>query len=488
MRCLTLADCLHKNGASVVFITNPLAADCSQLIESKGHKVRELSIYSSAEFTSEKLSGDVLEWQRDAASTLGFLRELGRTDLLIVDHYALDDRWEQSLKSEVGKIMVIDDLANRKHDCNFLLDANFFERDSGRYDNILPSDCVIFTGPKYALLRSEFREILLKKPVVDREEFRIVISFGGSDPTGETLKVLKAVKKSSLQDVFIDVIVGAWNKQREQIELLCAEIPGATYFYNVNNMASLMAGATLYVGAGGTTTWERCCMSLPGIVIATAENQVPVSIAMAQKGAQIYLGQATEVTGNYVIESILFLKNNIWIRNSLAGVCGALVDGLGVERIVRRIVQRSIVLREAGAADSETLFQWRNALEVRRNSFNVDPIDWKAHADWYSATLLNPNRVLLIGMENNKAIGVLRYDLDNCKAVVSIYLAPGQHGKGYGEQLLAAGNEWMAAHYAHITTLEAEMRPDNEASTKIFERAGFGLKKMVFGRSQNNVN
>lgn len=488
MRCLTLADGLRENGATVIFITHDLATEWAALITSKGHLNGCLPVRRLSDISAEDVADTDPYWQVDAINTRDCLRSFGKPDWLIVDHYGLDTEWEACLRPQVGKIMVIDDLANRKHDCDLLLDSNFFEMSDQRYDRLTPEECVCLLGPKYALLRPEFRKTFLERSVDGGKKSRLVISFGGSDPSGATLKVLTAIKNAGLRDALIDVVVGSWNKDRFEIERLCSEIPGANYLFNVDNMACLMANAALYVGAGGTTTWERCCMNLPGIVIATAENQIAGSVAMAQRGAQIYLGQAHEVSGENVVDAIVFVQSNTWLRNALGNVGAGIVDGHGMERVVRRIIHAGVTLREAAPSDSETIFLWRNSPEVRRNSFNSEPIAWLDHAAWYASALSNPEKVLLLAVLNDKEVGVLRYDLQDCKGVVSIYLSPESFGKGYGEHVLSAGNEWMLIHYPQITVLEAKTMPGNVASAKVFERAGFDLKNLVFRRSQYNVH
>lgn len=487
MRCLTLADGLRESGATIIFITRDLAEDWSASIVRKGYFIGRLPNRRISDVDVKKIGAEV-DWQADALDTLECLAAFGVPDWLIVDHYALDVKWEKVLRPEVGQIMAIDDLADREHDCDLLLDSNFLEGYDQRYVELVPQKCVCLLGPRYALLRPEFRNEFHSRSADERRAFRIVISFGGSDPSGETLKVLAAITGNQLQNTSIDVVVGFWNKHRIEIERMCNEVPGANYLFNVGNMAHLMAGADLYVGAGGTTTWERCSLNLPGIVIATAENQVAGSVAMARQGVQIYLGRATEVSGQGVVDAIRFVQHNPWLREALGSGGAKMVDGLGAERVVRRLLSGNISLRNASLSDCETVFQWRNSPEVRSSSFNQEPINFEDHAAWYTAALSNPDKVLLIAMSHGKSIGVLRFDLQVRKAVVSIYLSPESLGKGLGEYVLSAGSAWMSEHHSHIAELEAETLPENKASAKVFERAGFDLKNLVFRRSQNNVS
>ena len=487
MRCLTLADELRKTGATVIFITFNLQEDWAALISGRGFLLGHLPSKERDKICAEPTDLSSPVWRLDALNTQKILEGFGRPDWLIVDHYALDAKWESVLRPHVGKIMVIDDLADREHDCDLLLDSNFYEDSERRYEALVPPSCARLLGPKYALLRPEFRRLREVSSIQSKQGFRILISFGGSDPTGETLKVLTAIAASGLKGTQFDVVVGSWNRERSAIEQLCAQIPGANYLFNVDDMASLMANAALYVGAGGTTTWERCCMKLPGIVIAVAANQISCSIALAERGAQVYLGESAEVSGQDVLEAINFLRRNACLLNATSHSCAEIVDGRGVLRVMHHMSHGNVTLRHATPADSKTMFDWRNSAEVRRNSFNPEPIQWQDHANWYAAALLDPGKVILIGMLNATAVGVLRYDLRDSKCIVSIYLSPESMGKGIGAHLLSAGTEWMAKHFSHITEFEAGILPKNVASIRVFERAGFDLDKLIFKRSQNNV-
>ncbi len=133
-----------------------------------------------------------------------------------------------------------------------------------------------------------------------------------------------------------------------------------------------------------------------------------------------------------------------------------------------------VQLRKAVESDCEAIYQWRNHEKTRQFIFDSTIISFDAHAQWFTKTLKNPQRVLLIGEVNHLPIGVLRFDFNEQKqAIVSIYLVPGEEGKGHGSELLKSGNHWLASAHPEITEVIAQILPENTASLKAFEKAGY---------------
>lgn len=300
MRCFTLADMLREKGVEVSFVCRELPGNLGWLVREKGYSLFLLPFDGQ-----EPASGDVpsdyarwlgTDWATDANQTLTALPDEAEIDWLIVDHYALDEKWEKSLRWRVGHIMVIDDLANRWHDCDLLLDQNFYENAQVRYEGLVPSHCRKLLGPRYALLRPEFLEARQKMPERSGSVDRILVFFGGVDVTNETTKALQAIRSVGRSDVAVDVIVGSSNPHKAQIETASRSMPNVTLHYQVPNMAQLMVEADLAIGAGGTTTWERCFLGLPTMTIIVADNQREMIEALAGRGAVWNMGWYTDVS------------------------------------------------------------------------------------------------------------------------------------------------------------------------------------------------
>lgn len=306
MRCLTLAEGLRNIGCNVTFLSRNQVGNMNRFLISKGFKVMELPRPKTSTFNNN--SNEYKSWlgvteAKDADDTISFIAK-NKPFWLIIDHYSLGEEWEKKLRPYVKNIMVIDDLANRKHDCDIILDQNWFENLSNRYDKLVPHQCIKFLGPKYALLRSEFfnerRNINTHKKVIKR----IFVFFGSSDPQNFTEVVLKALSQEGLLHLYVDVVIGANNKNKNSLGLLVNNRPNTTLHIQVDNIASIMGRADLAIGSGGVNTWERMVLGLPSIVLITAENQRRFTEDLAKNNYISYLGDKSKI-------SIEMIKKNI---------------------------------------------------------------------------------------------------------------------------------------------------------------------------------
>lgn len=282
MRCLTLAEAVRKQGAEVVFVCRDVTGNYCGIIQEKDFEVIRLS------------GEETFDAVHDAEQTA--IAFDGRPDWLIADHYAISEDWERRLRSHAERIMVIDDLADRPHDCDVLLDQNLFDDMQHRYDGLVPPGCQLFLGPRYALLRDEFitaRQTLRERDGIVR---RILLFFGGSDPTNETEKALLALSHPAYRNLLVDVVVGSSNPVGDRIRDLCASMPNVAFHRQVSNMAELMVLADLAIGAGGSTTWERCFLGLPTLILIVADNQDIPARATDGAGLAWLAGLSTEVT------------------------------------------------------------------------------------------------------------------------------------------------------------------------------------------------
>ena len=253
-------------------------------------------------------------------------------DWLVVDHYALDARWESLLRKSAKRLMVIDDLADRMHDCDILLDQNYYADMDSRYTGKVPTDCRLLLGPHYALLRDEFRQ--WRKQVKPRTGpvKKILVFFGGVDAdnfTGLTIEALAGLGSCGLQ---IDVVIGAQHPYREQIESACSEYMFSCYV-QTNRMAEFMAKADLAIGAGGSATWERCCLGLPAIVFSLADNQRDIVKGLDLIGAGQYIDSQLVANSLALNDDILELIKNKNHLKSLSAKAYATTDGEGVDRV-----------------------------------------------------------------------------------------------------------------------------------------------------------
>lgn len=295
IRCLTLADGLALRGASVSFVCRQQPGDLCTLIEQRGYRVH-------------RLKGDPSGWEDDAEKTGKLLAGDAEVSWLIVDHYGLDARFEARLRRFDVKILVIDDLADRPHDCDLLLDQNLYHDLGCRYRGLIPEACRTLLGPHYALLRPEFLAARRQLRARRGDLQRLLISFGGGDAANETAKALAAVELLNTDRLFLDVVVGLSNPHALSLQAVCAARPGCTFHTQVDTMAELMSRADLALGSGGTTTWERCYLGLPSLTVVVAPNQRLLTEAVAAAGATGNLGWHADLSPRTLADRIAELQ------------------------------------------------------------------------------------------------------------------------------------------------------------------------------------
>ncbi len=256
--------------------------------------------------------------------------------MIIVDHYAIDSLWESEIKKCVERIVCIDDLANRSHVCDILIDQNLYLDANTRYIGLVPDQCDILLGPAYALIRPEFAEARKNKIRVRDSLHRLLVFFGGVDASNETFKALTGLLSDRQRDVEIDVIIGIANPNALQIEELCANNYNIHCYRHVEQLSSLMLQADLAIGAGGGTSWERCCLGLPSIIAVLAENQEKLTQDLASLGAVVNLGRSDLLIGDDYLKSVLGINEQLLVQMSQVGM--SLVDGLGCERVINKII------------------------------------------------------------------------------------------------------------------------------------------------------
>lgn len=340
MRCLTLADALKSEGVESHFICREHTGHLLELIERRGYQSHCLP-YNSQVKPPNKGNLEHTSWlgvtqQEDAGLCAELLQRL-KPDWLIVDHYALDIFWESALRPYCNKIMVIDDLADRQHDCDVLLDQTF-GRDKQDYAIWVPKHCLLLCGANYALLRPEFtqwREYSLKRRKKGQLE-HVLINLGGVDKENVTTQILKKIPNNALPEhCRITVVMGSTAPWVDIVQEQAVLMPWLTEVKTgVSNMAELMANTDLAIGAAGSTSWERCCLGLPSLVLCLANNQKKV-ISMLEK-AGVSLTLSLEEL-NMPTDAVLYSKLITLDMNSSSFTAKAIkvTNGSGSQKVMR---------------------------------------------------------------------------------------------------------------------------------------------------------
>lgn len=360
MRCLTLADALKAQGAECHFISRAHPGHLLDVMHQHGHMVNSLAApVQQAQAAIKTIAAAVQGWQQnqqnepahtawlgcdwetDAQETAAVLASL-KPDWLVVDHYALAQPWEAALKPHYNKLLVIDDLADRVHCCDLLLDQNWFGGDTPkRYSSLVPAHCKCYLGPEYALLKPEYAQLRQVMPVRDGKVSRVLVFLGGSDPTNQTRKVLDALIQPNLKHLQVDVVIGINHPAFEGIAAQVAARAGTTLHQGLPTLAPLMVRADLMIGAGGSTTWERMCLGLPAVVISIAANQTSMNVALMNAGFIDFLGEMNEVSVSSVAAAMQRSLENPEALRLQSSLGQNLVPGVGARVICEQLLTDS---------------------------------------------------------------------------------------------------------------------------------------------------
>lgn len=468
-RCLSLAERLREWGNDCLFVCRAADRSFNALI-------------SDAGFPLIELPARMVSQPDDAEQTLVMSKVQAPFDAVVVDHYGLDHVWEQVVRSAAQRIVAIDDLADRRHVCDILIDVA--PGDPARYDHLVPAGCTKLLGPAYALLRPEFGKLRQARSEHGDAIRRILISFGGVDPDDMTGTAITAIR-DVLPHVSIDAVVTGLSPHRERLERRAVQDRDLFVHVDAPHMAELMLGADLAVGAGGSTSWERACMGLPSIVAVIAENQRTTADALERLGCAFAITAGPNFDAE-LARLVQLLSASPALLRLMSTAASSAVDGRGVERVAGAICPPEIALRQATEEDARPVWEWRNAPEIRATAIDTSEIPWEGHRDWFARRLSDPKSVMLIAEEYGSGVGVVRFDLDGDAATVSIFLAPGHVGRGMGRAVLRAGERQIETLHPEIRRFRADVRATNGASIALFRGAGYRPSLSSFERTVND--
>lgn len=487
MRCLTLADALAAEGNLCHFLCRDLPGHMMARISGRGHEVTALPAPTSDNNRSSKsvgLSPPHASWLdvplEDEIAQSGVAMTHLSPDRVIVDHYALDARWETEAVPRASPIMVIDDLADRTHVCDILLDHNLW-RSGSDYDGLVPETSLRLIGPKFALLRPEFAAIRPASLARRKEPHlhHVMISMGGMDPddsTGKLLDALMAVaKRAGLPEgLRLSVVMGNMAPHLNSVRALANAMPcPCDVLVDVEDMATLMSRTDLAIGAAGSTSWERCCLGLPTLVLVLADNQRFNADALSNSGAVVLFGGGTPKDWSSILQKHLQINVTPTRLSEMSVAASRLVDGGGVARTLDQIRLRWDQMRPAELEDINLIWKWRyvNHSERFYRMSHVPNLD--SHTEWMVEALSDPLRDLRMFCHAGQPVAHVRFDImpqDPSTAEISICLSGDLRGQGIGQRALGMA---IINPPSGVRLLHSEIHRDNVASVRIFKKLGF---------------
>ena len=374
MRCLTLAEALRAKGAEVWFVSRAHEGHLGGIIEGRGFRLLVLPSSGTAKIITE---ADFLavSWERDVEDTAAALDGAGvHPDWLVVDHYGIDVRWERAMRQHAAAVMVIDDMADREHDCDLLLDQNLIVGMTSRYAGKVPLHCGVMVGPRYALLHPVYADLHPSMPPRSGPVGRILVSFGGADLGNITGRVIGAFLALGRSDIVMDVIVDPRHSHRAAMDVRVRGSGNVRLHSSLPSLAPLMARADLAIGGAGATSWERVCLGLPALVVSLAQNQRPIAEGLQARGLARWLGDQEMVDETLLVAEIgKVIATGLDEAWSLR--CLETMDGRGVDQVCAALMvdTRGLRVRRAKLEDEALVEEWA-AMPVASGLRPVTPI------------------------------------------------------------------------------------------------------------------
>jgi UDP-2,4-diacetamido-2,4,6-trideoxy-beta-L-altropyranose hydrolase len=312
MRCLTLAEELRGRGCNIAFV---VSSGTSQAVPALGR-----SGFAIAEAQAK-------DWH---PAFLGLV-PAGPVDAIIVDDYSVDIETERAMRALTRCIGVIDDFRTRAHDCDVLLNQTF-GLTAADCAPVLPATAKVLAGSRYALLRREFAEARAAALTRSKEatsDRRIVVSMGLTD-LGSLSWPISAAMAERVPDCKIDLILGSENHSLPSAQELAERWPAIAVHVDPRPIANLLVEADVAIGAAGSSTWERCCLALPTVMVVLADNQRQIAANVASAGAAVITesrdpAEIAALAGELLADALR--------RQSMAQAAAAICDGLGATRV-----------------------------------------------------------------------------------------------------------------------------------------------------------
>tara|TARA_Y100000590_G_scaffold18275_1_gene21764 strand:+ start:26574 stop:28067 length:1494 start_codon:yes stop_codon:yes gene_type:complete len=464
-RCLNLAKVLKSKKEKIRFIfqKNYFSRENKKILLKNKIKFNEINFKNSDLSKKKKL-------KEDSSQTTKILKK-NKIDLLVVDNYKINYSWEKTVKKTVKKLFVIDDLANRKHFCDILVDQNYLHNFEKRYNKYLNKNCKTYLGPLYTILDPKFlkNKIRIRK---DKKVKNIFIFFSGTHKPKIVNIFYKILNKKKFKKIKINFIIG--NSFKKNNKLNKNKNKNFKIYTSSNNFVSLMKKADLAIGAGGTNTWERLFYGIPSLVTCLSENQRLTCNYLNKKKLIQYLGYHKFLKARLIEKKIVRAIQNINFlrKNSLIG--RSIVDGKGsfrISEVISPSLEKNLTLRKAKADDCIDYFNWANDPHVRFNSFKSKKIKFLKHKKWFYEKIKSKNSFLFVLEANKLPIGQIRFDRNKDNMLIDYSLDSIVRGRGWGSKLITLGLNKIRRIKPSL--ILAKVKSSNHPSISTFLKLGF---------------
>lgn len=470
-RCLSAAQAFEEKDISPVFVVNG-DESAAGLLEGRQFRLRD--------------------WLEDRQAVLN---ELAGADIAIVDSYLADKAFYEGVSAAVKKAVFIDDNMRLDYPAGMVVNGAVGAEDmryprGGKVEYLL--------GSKYALIRSEFLDVP-ERPVAAAIS-SIMVTFGGDDTRDMTPKVTEFLKKE-FPDKVKKVVIGAGFREKGRNEALEDGKTELIHFPSAAGMKEIMLSSDIAVSAGGQTLLELARTGLPAVVVGVADNQAANIRAWERAGSVVSAGVWNRPDlEKHLARHIRALEAQGVRRNmSLSG--RSTVDGFGPRRVAAKAVSAAleasyvqpvpgndaarpveIGIRPAGEDDCRDIWAWRSSPEVSGWCFSGGDLTLDQHKEWFARKSADPNvRMYIAEAKGGVKVGQARLEASGASATISVNLNPEYIGRGIGTKLIVMATQKFFAEMPSVRETLAEIKENNTASIKAFEKAGY-----VFYKSPEN--
>jgi len=456
MRCLALAQAWQDAGSCAVFAVADATLAIKQRLQDEGMEAEYLAAGAGT--------------AQDAKQTADIARSRSAA-WVVIDGYQFGAEYQAKVKAAGLRLLFVDDDGRAEHySADLVLNQNI-RASEDLYANREPGTRLLL-GPRYALLRREFRQPRGWRREIPARATKVLITMGGSDPGNVTAKVTEAVSQLSHMGLETAVLVGGSNPHLSSVKRLVRQQGQAMrLIHDAPDMAVPMAWADVAIAAAGTTFWEMCLLGLPSILLVLAENQRAIAEEAERLGVAVSLGDAANVRVSAIAAALERLLNSQFERMTRSDKGRDLVDGRGAERVLAFL--SDLELRRTLESDCEVFWEWANDPQTRASSFTSKPISWEEHVTWFRARLADP-RALLYTATNREGLplGEVRYQIDRKRAALSISVGESFRRRGWGRKIMTVAAEQLFQD-SEAEIIDAYVKPANEASARLFSVAGF---------------
>lgn len=456
MRCLALAAAWREKDNNAIFVGR-FPMNIAELMRERGFVADALPLEVD---TDDVIRAAISHISEDGAGWVVF------------DSYRFACEHQRAVRKAGARLLVIDDCMHLKsYEADMILNQN---QGAGELPYLVSPGCRVLGGPKYALLRPEFRMRAADagRRRVDHAD-RVLVTMGGADPGNATSDVIRALSHLHERDLRVTIVVGPANPRLSELATAAETLRHCELLENVRDMAALMESNDFCITAAGSTCWELCCLGTPFATIVIADNQIGVAEWLEGRGLAPFLGRFEALDSETLSSRLRELLADSSLRQAMSARGRALVDGKGAERVAEMLSQPVPHLRPTTAADCRQIWEWTNDPDVRNASFSVETISWADHQRWFKAKLSDPDHLFFIAQDHSgKPLGQIRFALNGADAEVSVSLCREARGKGWGASVIQKGIRHLELEHG-VERVHAFIKPGNAASEQTFVRAGF---------------